>query len=372
MKWSLYIGKPAGIKVFIHWTFILLVIWLSWMHLQQGHGLFEIIMGLIFLTVLFACVTLHEFGHALAARRYGIGTRDINLLPIGGVARLERMPEDPKQELVVAIAGPAVNVAIAIGLYLLMLVLGQADLELGHHITGSNFLADLLVINIILVLFNLIPAFPMDGGRVFRALLAFKIKRDRATRIAASVGQLLAIGFVLFGLFYNPFLLFIGIFIFLGAGAEARQVSMTESIKHLTAKDIIKDSYPRVSVDDSVGKAASVMPQNPSSEIVVTSGDRLEGLLSHTSIINALQDGKSALPVAEMIRKNVQTVSPDITFMELISLTQSEGQTIYPVVEHGKLRGVITERDLNDMIRERGLLPNHIDEYQKKQLKPVS
>ena len=145
------------------------MIWLSWKHLQQGHGLFEIIMGLIFLTALFACVTLHEFGHALAARRYGIDTRDINLLPIGGVARLESMPEDPKEELVVAIAGPAVNVDIAAGLYLTMLVLGQSDMELGPQITGSNFLADLLVINIILVLFNMIPAFPMYGGRVLRA-----------------------------------------------------------------------------------------------------------------------------------------------------------------------------------------------------------
>src|SRR5699024_11735341 len=123
MKWSLYIGKPAGIKVFIHWTFILLVIWLSWMHLQQGHGLFEIIMGLIFLAALFGCVTLHEFGHALAARRYGIGTRDINLLPIGGVAPLESMSENPTEEIVVAIVAQAVYVAIAIALYMIMMFL---------------------------------------------------------------------------------------------------------------------------------------------------------------------------------------------------------------------------------------------------------
>jgi Zn-dependent protease len=317
-------------------------------------------MGLIFLAALFGCVTLHEFGHALAARRYGIGTQDINLLPIGGVARLERMPEDPKQELVVAIAGPAVNVAIAIGLYLIMLVLGQAYMELGPHITGSNFLADLLMINIILVLFNLIPAFPMDGGRMFRALLAFKIRRDRATRIAASIGQLLAIGFVLFGLFYNPFLLFIGIFIFLGAGAEARQVSMAESVKHLTAKDIIKDSYPRVSADNTMAQAASVMLQNPSSEIVVTNGDRLEGLLSHTSIINALQDGKSALPVAEMIRRDVQTVAPEVTLLDLLSLSQTTMQMIYPVVENGKLVGIITQRDLNEIIREQQLVSGRL------------
>jgi Zn-dependent protease/CBS domain-containing protein len=362
MKWSLYIGKPAGIKVFIHWTFILLVIWLSWMHLQQGHGLFEIIMGLIFLTALFACVTLHEFGHALAARRYGIGTLDINLLPIGGVARLESMPEDPKEELVVAIAGPAVNVAIAAGLYLIMLVLGQTDMELGPQITGSNFLADQLVINIILVLFNLIPAFPMDGGRVLRALLAFKIKRDRATRIAASVGQLLAIGFVFFGLFYNPWLLFIGIFVFLGAGAEARQVSMAESVKHLTAKDIIKGTYPSISLSATVGQAASVFLENPASEVVIANGDRFEGLISHASIIKALQEGKSAHSVVEIIREEVQTVPPDITFLDLISAIQTDTQTVYPVVQQGKLLGVITEHDLNEIIRKRQTLSASIEE----------
>lgn len=155
MKWSLYVGKPAGIKVFIHWTFLLLVAWLFWMHLQQGNGLYEIIMGFIFLVALFGCVTLHEFGHALAARRFGIGTRDINLLPIGGVARLESMPEDPKEELIVAAAGPAVNVAIAIGLYLLMLLTGPAEIEVGHQLAGRTFWGDLLVVNIILVLFNI-------------------------------------------------------------------------------------------------------------------------------------------------------------------------------------------------------------------------
>ena len=362
MKWSLYIGKPAGIKVFIHWTFILLIIWLSWMHLQQGHGLVEITMGLLFLTALFACVTLHEFGHALTARRYGIETQDINLLPIGGVARLERMPEDPKQELAVAIAGPAVNVVIAIGLYLIMLVLGQSNMELSHHVTGGNFLADLLVINIILVLFNLIPAFPMDGGRVLRALLAFKIKRSKATRVAASVGQLLAIGFVLIGLFYNPFLLFIGIFIFLGAGAEARQVSMAESVRHLTAKDIVTGNYPGVTLSATVAKAASAMLENPASEVVVTNGDRFEGLVSHASIIKALQEGKSNRPVVEIIREDVQTIPPDITLLELISATQVEGQSIYPVVAEGKLLGVITDHNLNDIMRAQQTLSAHIEE----------
>ena len=352
MKWSLYLGKPAGIKVFIHWTFVLLVIWLSWMHLQQGHGLFEIIMGLFFLALLFACVTLHEFGHALAARRYGIDTQDINLLPIGGVARLERMPEDPKQELVVAAAGPAVNVAIAGVLFLLILVTGQSQLDISHHVTGSNFLSDLLVINIILVVFNLIPAFPMDGGRVLRALLAFKMKRAKATQVAASIGQLLAIGFILFGLFYNPFLLFIGIFVFLGAGAEARQVSMAESMKVITAKDIMTSNYQSISLSASVAQAASLMLENRSSELVVKNGDQFVGIVSYRSVIQALQGGKSERPIIDLIQDDVKTLEPNLLLADVVDVLQMEDQSMYPVIGNNKIWGIVTKSDLNKILLE--------------------
>jgi|TARA_R100000005_G_scaffold96470_1_gene83648 Zn-dependent protease/predicted transcriptional regulator len=353
MKWSLYIGKPAGIKVFIHWTFILLVIWLSWMHLQQGHGLFEILIGLLFLAALFACVTLHEFGHALAARRYGIGTRDINLLPIGGVARLESMPEDPKEELVVAIAGPAVNVVIAIGLYLIMLVLGQSNMELSHHITGGNFLADLLVINIILVLFNLIPAFPMDGGRVLRALLAFIMKRSKATRVAASVGQLLAIGFVLFGLFYNPFLLFIGIFVFLGAGAEANQVGLQESLREVKAKDLITTDFHVLPQTASVSMAAAAFMESREPELVITDHeDRFVGLVSYERIIEEIQKGHFDNPVVTLIKEEVQTLAPGTLIYELVSKIQQSGQRVFPVLNDDRLAGIISHTDLIHLLEQ--------------------
>ena len=352
MKWSLYIGKPAGIKVFIHWTFILLVIWLSWMHLQQGHGLFEILIGLLFLAALFACVTLHEFGHALAARRYGIGTRDINLLPIGGVARLESMPEDPKEELVVAIAGPAVNVVIAIGLYLIMLVMGQSDMELSHHITGGNFLADLLLINIILVLFNLIPAFPMDGGRVLRALLAFKMKRSKATRVAASVGQLLAIGFVFFGLFYNPWLLFIGIFVFLGAGAESKQVVATESLREIKVQDLMATDYLALSQTASVSKAAAAFMESREPELVVTDEERFVGIASYKLIIEEMQKGHFDNPVVTLIKEEVQTLAPGTLIYELASKIQQSGQRVFPVLDDDRLAGIISHTDLIHLLEQ--------------------
>lgn len=352
MKWSLYIGKPAGIKVFIHWTFILLIIWFSWMHLQQGHGLVEITMGLLFLAALFACVTFHEFGHALMAQRYGIETRDINLLPIGGVARLERMPEDPKQELAVAIAGPAVNVAIAAGLYLLMLFLGQADIELGHHVTGGNFLADLLVINIILVVFNLIPAFPMDGGRVLRALLAFKMKRSNATRVAAAVGQLLAIGFVFFGLFYNPWLLFIGIFVFLGAGAESKQVVATESLREVRAKDLITTDYPTLSQTATVSKAATSFMETREPALVIIDDKRFVGLVSYEQIIEEIQKGHFDNSIINLIKEHVKTVTLDTLIYELLPQIQQSGQHIFPVLDEDRFVGVIYHKDLIRLLEQ--------------------
>lgn len=349
MKWSLYIGKPAGIKVFIHWTFILLILWLSWLHLQQGHGLIEITFGLLFLAALFTCVTLHEFGHTLTARRYGIETRDINLLPIGGVARLERMPEDPKQELAVAIAGPAVNVIIAAGLYLLILSLGQADIELGHHITGGNFLADLLVINIILVVFNLIPAFPMDGGRVLRALLAFKMKRSKATQVAAAVGQLLAIGFVFFGLFYNPFLLFIGIFVFLGAGAEATHVTRQETLREITLGDLMRVDYPVLSYTASVSTAASAFMESREPELAITDGDRYVGVVSYKFIINELQKGHFENPVINLINDQVKTVPLNTTIDQLLEEFHRSNQYMFPVVDNNRLIGVISRKELEQL-----------------------
>ena len=346
MKWSLYLGKPAGIKLFVHWTFILLVIWLSWMHLQQGHGLFEITIGLLFLAALFACVTLHEFGHALAARHSGIGPRELNLLPIGGVARLESMPEDPKEELVVAIAGPAVNVVIAIGLYLIMLALGQTNLELGHHITGGNFLSDLLMINIILVLFNLIPAFPMDGGRVLRALLALKLKRNRATQIAASVGQLLAIGFVFLGLFYNPWLMFIGIFVFMGAGAEAKHVAVTENLHALKAKDIMKKKFMVLPSTTNVSNTVSLFIESKNPELVLTDDGRFKGIICYERIIEEIQNGRLHSPTVNLIEKQIQTLTPDKFIFELLPKIQQSNQRIFPVLENEQLLGLVFREDL--------------------------
>ncbi len=224
MRWSLRLGSLAGIGIFVHLTFPLLLIWAGFKNYSVRHYWSDAWIGAGFVLVLFAIIVLHELGHALAARRFGIGTRDITLLPIGGVARLERMPEDPRQELQVALAGPAVNVALALFFFAVSGGTRAFSQMLDVEIMGRNFLTSLIWVNIALTIFNLVPAFPMDGGRVLRSLLAFKLSYLTATRIAARIGQILALGFVGLGFFFNPFLIVIGVFVWFGATREAQLV----------------------------------------------------------------------------------------------------------------------------------------------------
>ena len=219
MRWSYRIARVSGIDVKIHITFLLLLAYFGWVNWQSG-GVPAAAEAVGFILLLFLCVLLHEFGHALAARMYGIRTPDITLLPIGGVARLERMPEKPWQELVVAVAGPAVNVGIALGLFVVLAAKFRfSDLMEIERLDG-DLLASLLSVNIMLVVFNAIPAFPMDGGRVLRALLAMRFDYVLATKIAARVGQGIAILFLVAGFFGSSMLMFIAIFVFMGAQQE--------------------------------------------------------------------------------------------------------------------------------------------------------
>jgi stage IV sporulation protein FB len=224
MSWSINIGRIAGTAVRIHITFILFLGWIFFAN-YVAEGLEAALASLVFLVLLFACVLAHEFGHIFTARAFGVATPDVTLLPIGGVARLERIPEEPRQELLIAIAGPLVNVAIALGLVLAGASLQAGDLA-AMDSSSVSLVDGLAAVNLFLALFNMIPAFPMDGGRVLRALLATRMGYVRATEIAAKIGQgvAFALGFV--GLLYNPMLIFIAIFVYLAASGEAHVVAM--------------------------------------------------------------------------------------------------------------------------------------------------
>jgi Zn-dependent protease len=235
MRWSIRVGKIAGIQLYLHWTFLILLGLIFFSDLGKGVGLPGAAQAVLFVLALFACIVLHELGHALAARRYGIPTRDITLLPIGGVARMERMPREPAQELWVALAGPLVNVGIAAVLILTLLGIHYARVK--FLVSQEVFLLLLLRANLFLILFNLLPAFPMDGGRVLRALLARRMDYVRATRIAARIGQVMAVLFVVGGIcsrfseYLSPMLALIGVFIFFGARNEAHIVEIGRNIE---------------------------------------------------------------------------------------------------------------------------------------------
>lgn len=250
MKWSWRIGRLAGIDLYIHATFVLLLAWVAFR--EHAYGAAAIGASFVYIVALFAIVVLHELGHALTARRYGVQTRDIILLPIGGVARLERMPRDPRQELLVALAGPAVNVVIAIVLYALFRLTGSGspsamDLYAVDLLSSTRaFVYQLVIVNVMLAAFNLLPAFPMDGGRVLRAILAMRMSSyERATTIAARVGRAFALllGFAGVYEFQNPFWVLIALFVWMVAGNEAAavraaSVPSTESEETVVPEDV--------------------------------------------------------------------------------------------------------------------------------------
>lgn len=214
MKWSWKLGRFAGIDTYVHASFLLLVGWAAWAAYQGAGSGFAAVLGVLFLIGVFGSVLLHEFGHALTARRYGIQTRRIVLWPIGGVAQLEGSPKTPRQELLIALAGPAVNFVLAAGLFVVTRVFG---------FPAGGILGGLLAANLMLGLFNLVPAFPMDGGRVLRALLAQRLGATKATRMAVTIGKVAAVGFVIAGLFGNSMLILLGAFVWFAATAEGRQ-----------------------------------------------------------------------------------------------------------------------------------------------------
>jgi len=308
MKWSIKIGRFAGIDVYMHFTFILLISRVALIHWRQGQSVGAAVAGVIFILTVFLCVVLHEFGHALTARRYGIKTRDILLLPIGGVARLERLPSDPLQELWVALAGPAVNVVIALALFIwLRLTASLAPLE-ALTLTAGPFLERVMAVNLFLVMFNMIPAFPMDGGRVLRAVLATRKNYARATQIAASIGQGIAVLFGFLGLFYNPFLLFIAFFVWIGAAQEASMAQLTSAIGGIPVENAMITDFKTLHRDDALERAVALTLAGSQKDFPVVNNGDIEGILTQQDLLKAIAEPERHPSVSSALQKHFVTV----------------------------------------------------------------
>ncbi|MBI2186382.1 MAG: site-2 protease family protein [Acidobacteria bacterium] len=350
MKWSTKIGTFAGIDVYVHTTFLILIAWVAFAHWQTGHSVAAAMEGVAFILALFGCVVLHEFGHALTARRFGIRTRDITLLPIGGLARLERMPDDPRQELWVALAGPAVNVVMAAALFVLLQVTGDVTPLGALSVTSGSFLERLMIVNVFLVGFNMLPAFPMDGGRVLRAILATRMDYTRATQFAANIGQGMAFLFGLLGLFFNPFLVFIALFVWIGAGQEAAMTQMKAALGGIPLQRAMITDFRTLSPNDSLARAVELLLSGAQQDFPVVEDGAVVGVLTRADLLTALARHEQQSPVADVMRRDFLVAdASDMIDVAFQRLQGHECHTV-PVIRRGHLVGLLTMDNVGEFL----------------------
>ena len=359
MQWSFRIGRVGGTDIKIHVTWLALVAWYGFSAYSDGGGP-AALNAVVFLLSLFACVLLHEFGHILMARHFGVRTPDVILLPIGGLARLERMPEEPRQELLIAAAGPAVTLGIALALFGALRFLG-APLDAASFELGQADLAhEILQLNVVLLLFNLLPIFPMDGGRMLRALLAMRLGLIRATRISARIGQMGALLLGLWGLGFfagrglpaNGFLVLIAVFVYFAAGAEAATVETRAAGHGLTVHDLMITQFVTLPVHATLQQAVDALLAGEQREFpVVDNWGRVEGLLTRDGLIQGLSRHGGGATVEQAMTRGVAALPLGLTFEDALEHLGRSGLPALPVAdEGGALVGLLTKDNVADVL----------------------
>ncbi len=349
MRWSFHIGRLFGIRIEVHVTFLLMVAGLAIFGAEDARDAVRFAFDML---LVFACVVLHELGHALAARRYGIATREIVLLPIGGVARLERMPDKPQQEVVVAIAGPLVNVVIATLLGLVLYAQHGDSGVLLERASQGHTLEYLLFANLAMIAFNLIPAFPMDGGRVLRALLAMFLPYPRATRIASLVGQGFALLFAFLGVFVfkSVILVFIALFVFLAAGEERAVVQTRSALSGMLVRDAMITSFVSLETRHDLQHAVDLMLALDQQDFPVLEDGRLLGMLQRAELIRGLSHDGPGAPVGRLVRLDVAAVEMTVPLETALQQMQAQRLTSLPVTSHGELMGMLTVENVGELL----------------------
>ena len=347
-------GRIAGIQLRLHATFLILLAWVALESYRAGGSTVAAALGVAFVLAVFASVVLHELGHALAARRYGVPTRDITLLPIGGVARLERMPEDPRQELVIALAGPAVTALIVAAIYLVFRVGGATSVSPDDfQRPGAALLAQLLWSNLWILGFNLLPAFPMDGGRVVRALIAIRT-RDyvRATEIAAGLGKAFAVLFAVGGLFWwqQPLLVFIALFVWLGAAGEASTAQFKGAVDGVPVAQAMVRDVRTLAPGDTLELAAHHVLEGFQQDFPVVDGGRVVGVLTRKQLLKTLAERGMGGIVGEVMERTFQTAQPSEPLAHAFERLQACNCHTIPVVSDGRLVGVLTADSVGEFL----------------------
>jgi Zn-dependent protease len=351
---SLPLFAFKGIKVGLHWSFIALPAYIIFTSLGDGQSWSVIGTELAMVGIVFVCVVLHEFGHALTAKRYGVGTRDIVLLPIGGVASLERMPEIPKQEFWITLAGPLVNLAIALLAVAVMAVLDLTAVVTNVLLSGSmldSLLAFVFAANIGLFLFNLVPAFPMDGGRLLRSLLAMRMLREKATRIATTIGRILAVGFIGYAIYRGqPFMAIIGLFIFMAAGAEARQSAQRERLRGITVAQIMRTRFLVLSASTIARTALEELIAGGDTAAIVSDGTMIMGVVDRHGLLDAVKNGRAEVPLAELPPKTGVPAAPGEDAHAVVQRMSEHRLPMLPVVDGEALVGAVDAAKVQELL----------------------
>jgi Zn-dependent protease/CBS domain-containing protein len=355
LKGGLPLFRFRGIQVFVHWTFLILPAWIAIGGLTDGRDVPTVLAHVGLVLIVFFCVVLHEFGHALTAQHFGINTRDITLLPIGGVASLERMPEEPKQEFLITVAGPLVNLAIALLGFLVIAATGFTMLftrTIFDASTWHSVVSFIIFANLLLFGFNLIPAFPMDGGRILRSLLSMRMARDKATRIAAGLGRVLAVGFVIYGLMNGqPFLALIGVFIFFAAGAEARSVRQQSMLQGIRVHQVMRTRFWTMPAEATVQQAVDELLAGGDSVLLVLANGTYSGLATRDLLMQALSDGHGSLSLGELELQVAPPVAPMDGAHASYQTMMIGNHPVLPVMDAGRLVGVMEPENLAEFLQ---------------------
>jgi Zn-dependent protease/predicted transcriptional regulator len=356
MKSGLYLGRWFGIDVIVHWTFLLMVALLMAAQLLTGASWASVAGSTTLLMAVFLCVLMHEFGHALTARAFGIRTQDITLLPIGGLARLERIPENPWQEFWFAVAGPAVNVAIVALLWPAAAVMGRVQDLWRGDLTAVSFLTQLISINATLVAFNLLPAFPMDGGRVLRAVLAMFMPYAKATNIAASCGQFMAVLFGIVGFFTNWMLMLVAFFVYFAARGEAQHVQTRSLVRGARVREAMVPRFRGLDPGMSLRTAVEELLADHQQDFPVVERGKVIGVLHRVDLFAGLAQGRCDATVREVMARDCQFIDESMPLDQAFAVMQQSGRSMLPVLHGHSLVGVLTSDNIEEWLMVRAAL----------------
>lgn len=361
MHWSYRIFRIFGIDVRVHATFLFIVAYFAfvWGAVREPRGWVGALYGVLLVVLLFALVLIHELTHSRVAQHYGIGVKSITLLPIGGVSSMEEIPQDPRKEFIISVVGPLSNVVLG----LLMLAAAPLFFNVSEVLSSGGFSTLLLsrgfvaayvylfVVNMTLAVFNLLPAFPMDGGRVFRAFLAMRMGRPRATRIAVAVGQILALAMGIAGLLGGGvFLILVAIFIYFGAQAESTNDDVQRILGDLRVRQAVNTRVETASPDQMIGELAARLFHIYQEDFpVVDSAGQVVGLLTRDRLISMLGEHGSDFPVSEAMRAEFPICSLDDSVYDAFMRMRTRQFKAAPVIESGRLVGMVSLEDISEV-----------------------